>query len=95
MTKTIKQQAREDAPKVWVLLRAENDYNQYGEYFEAAFAEKPSVAVLAKHFEIAEGMPGNVMTALAFLSKLSEGVAATPTGEADDTRFELRQVVLL
>lgn len=28
--------------KVWVLTRVCNDYNQYGEYFEACFKEKPS-----------------------------------------------------
>lgn len=28
--------------KVWVLTSVVNDYNQYGEYFEAVFKSKPS-----------------------------------------------------
>lgn len=28
--------------KVWVLTRVCIDYNQYGEYFEACFKEKPT-----------------------------------------------------
>ena len=35
---------------VWVLTRSINDYNQDGEYFEAAFAQKPTLERLAKHF---------------------------------------------
>lgn len=28
---------------VWVLTRGVNDYNQYGEYFEDVFKEKPTL----------------------------------------------------
>lgn len=33
---------------VWVLTEEHNDYNQYGEYFIAAFMEKPTVEKLMK-----------------------------------------------
>ena len=34
--------------KVWVLTRGINEYDQDGEYFEAVFAEKPTVKKLAE-----------------------------------------------
>lgn len=33
--------------KVWVLTSQVNDYDQYGEYFEACFKEKPTPTQLA------------------------------------------------
>ena len=33
--------------KVWVLTREVNDYNQYGEYLEACFKEKPAIEQLS------------------------------------------------
>lgn len=33
---------------VWILTSSVNDYNQYGEYFEMAFIEKPTATELDK-----------------------------------------------
>ncbi len=35
--------------KIWILTEAYNDYDQHGEYFVAAFANKPTKEQLAKH----------------------------------------------
>lgn len=35
--------------EVWILTEERNEYNQYGEYFIAAFKHKPSLAQLAKY----------------------------------------------
>ena len=35
--------------KVWVLTREENQYDQYGEYFDAVFSKKPTVRQLMPH----------------------------------------------
>jgi len=43
--------------KVWVLTREENQYDQYGEYFDAVFSKKPTVEQVTEHVgskEIAE-----------------------------------------
>ena len=34
---------------IWVLTKAYNDYNQYGDYFVAAFASKPTAAQLEEY----------------------------------------------
>lgn len=35
--------------KVWILTEEHNQYDQYGEYFLAVFAEKPTSEKLKKH----------------------------------------------
>lgn len=43
--------------KVWVLTREENQYDQFGEYFDAVFSTKPTVEQVTEHVgskEIAE-----------------------------------------
>ena len=43
--------------KVWLLTKECNDYNQYGEYFVAVFAKKPTSQQLSKldiHEELLE-----------------------------------------
>ena len=35
--------------KVWVLTREENQYDQYGEYFEAVFSQKPDAEQLENY----------------------------------------------
>lgn len=39
----------EIAMKVWVLTREENQYDQYGEYFDAVFSTKPTVEQVMEH----------------------------------------------
>ncbi len=36
---------------VWILTSAHNDYNQYGEYLEAVFFEKPTGKDLEEYVE--------------------------------------------
>lgn len=40
--------------KVWILTKSYNDYNQYGEYFEAVFSKKPTLEDLRKHANFSE-----------------------------------------
>ena len=35
--------------KVWVLTREENQYDQFGEYFDAVFSKKPTIRQLMPH----------------------------------------------
>ena len=37
--------------KVWVLTREENQYDQYGEYFDAVFSKKPNKKQLMTHVD--------------------------------------------
>lgn len=37
--------------KVWVLTREENQYDQYGEYFDAVFSKKPTIQQLMTHVD--------------------------------------------
>lgn len=37
--------------KVWILTSSYNLYDQQGDYFEAAFKEKPTAEAIAKWFE--------------------------------------------
>ena len=46
----LKRELDEDiAMKVWVLTREENQYDQFGEYFDAVFSTKPSVEQVMTH----------------------------------------------
>lgn len=60
---------------VWVLTQEYNDYDQHGCYFEAVFAEKPSLQDLANYFKYsdADSRLGSVMDALEFLEHLRNG----------------------
>lgn len=42
--------------KVWILTRAENQYDQYGEYFEAVWTEKPTRSELLIFFTNGSGV---------------------------------------
>ena len=57
----------------WVLTSEYNDHDQHGEYFEAIFAEQPTLEQLAGYFKGSSGMPRDVMEAVAFLEKLRKG----------------------
>ena len=65
---------------VWILTREENDYNQYGEYFEAAFASKPTPEQLAS-------ITGRTWSQ----SEIDTGEGRDFLG---DTRYNLREEVL-
>ena len=39
----------EIAMKIWVLTREENQYDQFGEYFDAVFSKKPTVEQVMEH----------------------------------------------
>lgn len=95
MNTTKKQIAAANAPKVWVLVSTVNDYNQHGEYFEAAFNSKPSIEQLAAFFDDVAGMPSNVMAALAFLISLAAGGAVAPTQDEQATSYTLKEYTLL
>ncbi len=80
----------EKKPKVWVLTREHNDYNQYGEYFVAVFAQQPSV------MQMAEALRGHrdaadVMAALALVEHVRAGGGRR--GDENDW-FNLEQVEL-
>ena len=52
----------EIAMKVWVLTREENQYDQFGEYFDAVFSKKPTVEQVMEHVgskKIAEHVLGS------------------------------------
>jgi len=38
--------------KVWILTSEYNDYDQHGEYFEAVFAQKPTLQQIQKHCDL-------------------------------------------
>lgn len=57
----------------WVLTNEHNDYDQHGRYFLAMWAEQPTMEQLAEWFKNQEGLPNNVMEAVAFLEKLRAG----------------------
>lgn len=59
--------------KVWVLTSSYNDYDQHGEYFEAVFAKKPDLKILAEFFKMKGGKSGDVMEAVAFLEHVRAG----------------------
>jgi hypothetical protein len=40
--------------KVWILTEEYNDYDQYGEYFVAVFANKPTRSQLMSHDVLAD-----------------------------------------
>lgn len=61
------------AKGVWILTSEYNDHDQHGEYFEAAFENKPSLKELAEFFTSANNMPRNVMEAVAFLEHVLAG----------------------
>lgn len=65
------------AKTIYVLTSKHNDYDQHGQYFLGAFAEKPSLEVLAAWFKDAEGLPHNIMEAVAFLENLRAGKDAS------------------
>lgn len=46
---------------VWILTEEHNDYNQYGEYFIAAFLEKPTLEKLMS-LDMSESIAKHVLT---------------------------------
>lgn len=66
---------------VWVLTSENNDYDQHGEYFRAAFASKPTLGQLATYFSYNSSSPANVMDAVAFLEHLLAGGGRRGTEE--------------
>jgi len=59
--------------KIWVLTYEVNEYNQYGEYFIAAFDGKPNHQRLANALINAKEMPSDIMAGIAFLEHLLKG----------------------
>lgn len=59
--------------KVWVLTREVNEYDQYGEYFEAVFKSKPTVKQIAEHLAGSGYAKGDVMSALALCEHILAG----------------------
>lgn len=59
--------------KIWVLTFECNDHDQHGEYFKAAFANKPTIGQLAEVMRGWGDLSADVMTAVAFLERLLEG----------------------
>lgn len=59
--------------KVWVLTFEVNDHDQHGEYFMAAFENKPDHERLARALQGAGEMPKDIMAGLAFLEHLLKG----------------------
>ncbi len=47
-------------PKVWILTREPNQYDQYGEYFVEVFAKKPTAAQLLA-LDVLEGDVSHVL----------------------------------
>lgn len=69
--------------KCWVLTRSVNEYDQYGEYFEAVFVNKPSLKTLADYFKYNDrGISVNVFEAISFLEHVLAG------GGRQDTEYE-------
>lgn len=77
-------------PKVWVLTREHNDYNQHGEYFEAVFASAPTVLQLAEALH-GSTSPNDVMSALALIEHVRAGGGRRSD---EQTWFNLEQVEL-
>lgn len=77
--------------KVWILTREENEYDQSGAYFEAAFEKQPSIQQLADYFNGKPGMPGTIMGAVAFLENLRQGGGRMAK---ENTWYNLEQVDL-
>ena len=46
--------------KVWILTEEHNDYDQYGEYFVAVFAEKPSLKQIERYVDCCYCTPEHV-----------------------------------
>lgn len=65
------------------MTRSINEYDQDGEYFEAVFANKPSLKTLADHFKYNDrGISVNVFEAISFLEHVLAG------GGRRDTEYE-------
>lgn len=59
----------------WVLTREHNEYDQFGNYFEAVWVSKPTIHQLADYFQTngnGHAYFNNVMGAVAFLTRLLE-----------------------
>lgn len=58
----------------WVLTSEVNDYDQHGEYFCAAWADKPTVEQLADYFATTNSGPeGDIMEIVAYLLHITNG----------------------
>lgn len=77
--------------KVWVLTREHNGYDQHGSYFEAVFAKKPTLEVLASYFRNTEAnsFGTDMMGAIEFLEHLRKGGGRR---EAEDVWYTLEEV---
>lgn len=78
---------------VWVLTSEHNDYDQHGEYFEAAFAQKPTIKQLAEYLGYNKpNITYNVMEAVALLEHIRDG-----GGRRDNEQhwYNLKEVTLL
>jgi hypothetical protein len=76
-------------PEVWVLTREHNDYDQYGEYFEAVWLGQPSIEQLSQYFvNVTENKPhfSDPMAALDFILHIRKGGGRRGT---EDTWFNL------
>lgn len=75
-------------PKVWVLTREICEYEQDGEYFEAVFENKPTLAELAPFLQ---GLPADMGKAIAKVDYVLNG-----GGEeyGSHTWYRLKQVPL-
>lgn len=76
---------------MWVITRAENEYSQYGEYFEAVFKEKPTLEELAQCFyeESLEQVASDGGKKIIFLVHLLNGGGRRNN---EDTWFFLKEV---
>jgi hypothetical protein len=82
------------AQKVWVLTYEVNDYDQHGRYFEAAFAQHPSLKTLADYFSAntVRANLGGPMEAVSFLEHLRAGGGRRAL---EDTWYNLDEEPLL
>ena len=76
-------------PGCWVLTSENNDYDQHGEYFRAAWHAKPSLEELIAFFRYDSGQPATVMSALEFLLHVQKGGGRQGT---EDEWYNLRFV---
>lgn len=58
---------------VWILTSENNDYDQHGSYFRAAFEKKPTLKELAEFFADGGSSSANVMEAVALLEHILAG----------------------
>ena len=78
-----------NSKEVWVLTTEYAGYDQHGEYFEAVWPSKPSIAQLAVYFQMSEQTGGlNVMRAVEFLETLRNTGSAKMT-DGDDITYSL------